>query len=803
MIRLRATALALVGATAALLCFPVCPRAETPNLVRDALDDLLQLETNPHELAPEARTARLQRGVEAVQRARLAGNRDGDPALESSLSSNAALLLRLRVLEAQATAWERWSEGIASALEADSLAAALHVRMGELTAEDATLVLAAGLTPPRREMQTWTARLYEDWRRRWFAPDSVALDASDVLRFHWLAQRDARVLDDVARRPPRSSLEATLATLARAALAGTTTLVAADDAGRRLALAMHALASDGAIAPRWVATAARAADFRDRTPAAHRARMHALDSLQAHLGATHVRATPILGTRHDYYRKPGTRGPALSQAGEARARVLAERALAALRVAAGDVALAAAGVQASVEVEPVEIVPSQSVAYTWTLASAAELARLDARVRVAGNAVAVAAIFDSTSAQRIVRTRFITLGPASIGTVLTPQIGLLVTLPDWGAIEVADRVPVRVVAPIQASLAPVGGPVVHGASKTVEAIVTSRAPEPIVGSLRVTTTTDFNVAPARSFQFDLRRPGQSARATLELGWPAIASPGSYDVAVKLEVGREVIGTLRTRLVRPMHWAIAGPFSSPNPDRTLAPENGVDLEARFPGSGGVQTTWQAAPPEGYDADGALDLEALFPGVAAPACAVAFTVIESPVASLATLRIEGANRVRWNGRPVGADGRIQLDRGRNTLLARTSAGKDGWRLLATISGSDGEPLRILANDLGRLLDGFDRLGKAAWRRPGEQPTDRLVTLRYRTSKATEVSVLGVFNAWVPQTLARQPDGTWMRDLRLMPGRYPYKLLVDGRLRPDPEAPASEPDGFGGRNSLLIVR
>ncbi len=802
MIRTRVTALALAGVMAALFSLPPCARAETPRLVRDALDDLLQLEIDPHGLALEARSARLQRGVETVQRARLAGNRDGDPALESSLAQNAALLLRLRVLEAQAATWERWSEGVAWALEADSLAAALHARMGELSADDAILVLAAGLAPSRHEAEIWTARVYEDWRRRWFAPDSVGVDASDVLRFHWLAQRDARVLDDAVRRVANSNLDATLVTLARAALAGSTPLFSADDAGRRLALAMRALAGDGVIALGWVATASRAADFQDRTPAAHRARMQALDSLQAHFGATHERATPILGTRNNYYRKTGTSGPA-SQVAEAQARILAVRALAALRVAAGDVALAAAGIQASIDVEPVEIVPHQSVAYTWTLASAVRLARLDAQVRVGGNIVPTAAISDSSSAPRTVRTRFVGLGPANIGTVLTPQVDLLLALPDWGAIEIADRVSVRVVAPIQASLAPVGGTVVHGASKSVEAIVTSRAPEPIVGSLRVTTTTDFTVAPARSFQFDLRRPGQSARAKLELGWPATASPGSYDVAVKLEVGREVIGTLRTRLVRPMHWAIAGPLPPPARNGTLAPENGVDLEARFPGSGGMQTTWQAAPPEGYDADGALDLEALFPGVTAPACAVAFTVIESPIASPATLHIEGASRVRWNGRPVATDGRIQLEHGRNTLLARTCANQDGWRLRATIVGSDGEPLRILANDLARLLDGFDRLGKAAWRRPGEQPTDRLVTLRYRTGKATEVAVLGVFNAWVPQTLARQPDGTWMRDLRLMPGRYPYKLLVDGRLRPDPEAPASEPDGFGGRNSLLIVR
>ena len=798
----RVAAVVLAGAMVAAV-LPSQAVAAFPPLAREALHDLLQLETDPEGLSPGERTARLQRGAEAVERARLSGNRNADPALETTLAQNAALLLRLRVLEAQASAWGHWSEGVGWALEADSLAAALHPRIGELSPEDAILVLAAGLAPARRESQRWTARLYEDWRRRWFAPDAVAVDERDALAFHWLAQRDARVLDDVMQRSPHSNRDATLAKLARAALDGRSTLVAADDPGRRLALAVRALADDCAIPKAWVATATRAADFTDRTSSAHRDRMQGLDSLQSQFSAAIERATPILGTRHSYYRKPGTSGPVLSPAAEARARRLAVRAIAALRFAGGDLALAAAGVQAVVDVEPVEIVPHQSVTFAWTLESAAPLACSGVRVRVAGKEIPLQQQLDSPLERSVVRTRFVSLGSAGLGALLAPPVALAIELPGWGAIEIVDHVTVRVVAPIQASLAPIGGSVVHGNSKTVEAIVTSRAPEPITGALRIVAATDFQVAPARSFQFDLRRPGQSSRAKLELTWPANASPGTYDVTVKLDVGQDGIVTLRTRLVRPFHWAIAGPFAPPAKGATLPPENGVDLEARFPGAGGVQMAWQAAPPEGYDADGALDLEALFPGVPAPACAVTFTVIESQLASLAQLQVEGATRVRWNGRPVGTDGRIQLEQGRNTLLARTCSGPEGWRLRATLLGPDGEPLRVLANDLARLLDGFDRLGKAAWRRPGEQPTDRLVTLRYRTGMAAEVAVLGVFNAWVPQTLARQPDGTWLRDLRLMPGRYPYKLLVDGRLRPDPEAPASEPDGFGGRNSLLIVR
>ena len=104
---------------------------------------------------------------------------------------------------------------------------------------------------------------------------------------------------------------------------------------------------------------------------------------------------------------------------------------------------------------------------------------------------------------------------------------------------------------------------------------------------------------------------------------------------------------------------------------------------------------------------------------------------------------------------------------------------------------------------MLDGYAALHNSPARVAGTGPIDRLVTLRFRAaSDAQDVAVLGTFNSWVPVGLQRQPDGTWQRELRLTPGTYAYKLLVDGRLRPDPEAGKTEPDGFGGRNSVLVV-
>jgi hypothetical protein len=53
-----------------------------------------------------------------------------------------------------------------------------------------------------------------------------------------------------------------------------------------------------------------------------------------------------------------------------------------------------------------------------------------------------------------------------------------------------------------------------------------------------------------------------------------------------------------------------------------------------------------------------------------------------------------------------------------------------------------------------------------------------------------------------LTRRGD-TWQIGLYLFPGRYTYGFILDGaRWIPDPNAPFQEDDGFGRRNSVLIV-
>lgn len=75
------------------------------------------------------------------------------------------------------------------------------------------------------------------------------------------------------------------------------------------------------------------------------------------------------------------------------------------------------------------------------------------------------------------------------------------------------------------------------------------------------------------------------------------------------------------------------------------------------------------------------------------------------------------------------------------------------------------------------------------------------------AQKVAVTGDFNNWdadgVPLKAAGKP-GLWETELRIPPGVYSYNFIVDGELLvPDPNSTNQMPDGYGGTDSLLLVK
>lgn len=83
-------------------------------------------------------------------------------------------------------------------------------------------------------------------------------------------------------------------------------------------------------------------------------------------------------------------------------------------------------------------------------------------------------------------------------------------------------------------------------------------------------------------------------------------------------------------------------------------------------------------------------------------------------------------------------------------------------------------------------------------------RRVTFKVRAPLAEGVVVAGDFNNWNPHEYPMKKDdqGFWKVTLLLAPGRYEYKLLVDGRWWEDIKGVNITPNPFGTLNRLLFV-
>ncbi len=83
---------------------------------------------------------------------------------------------------------------------------------------------------------------------------------------------------------------------------------------------------------------------------------------------------------------------------------------------------------------------------------------------------------------------------------------------------------------------------------------------------------------------------------------------------------------------------------------------------------------------------------------------------------------------------------------------------------------------------------------------------VEFTFAGSARTGVAVCGDFNSWgtTVNKMAQQADGTWTATVKLAPGSYGYKFLIDGTTwKQDEGNPAAADDGFGGKNSIIVVK
>jgi 1,4-alpha-glucan branching enzyme len=80
----------------------------------------------------------------------------------------------------------------------------------------------------------------------------------------------------------------------------------------------------------------------------------------------------------------------------------------------------------------------------------------------------------------------------------------------------------------------------------------------------------------------------------------------------------------------------------------------------------------------------------------------------------------------------------------------------------------------------------------------------TFTYIAPTAKKVELVADFTGWqeAPLPMKKSKGGTWTRAVSLVPGRYEYRLLVDGEWRDDPHCPDRQPNQFGGENCVRVV-
>ena len=149
----------------------------------------------------------------------------------------------------------------------------------------------------------------------------------------------------------------------------------------------------------------------------------------------------------------------------------------------------------------------------------------------------------------------------------------------------------------------------------------------------------------------------------------------------------------------------------------------------------------------------------------------------------------------------------------VVADLFAGADRARLAGSVDGVRaelvGERLALRAEAPGLALvplvvDG-EPVALAV-----EAATRPQVTFRFEPDLATDdaplpqVFVIGGFNDWsrTATPLRRQPDGALAATVAVTPGRYEYKLTVDGAEVLDPASRDSVANPFGAYNNVLVV-
>ena len=98
------------------------------------------------------------------------------------------------------------------------------------------------------------------------------------------------------------------------------------------------------------------------------------------------------------------------------------------------------------------------------------------------------------------------------------------------------------------------------------------------------------------------------------------------------------------------------------------------------------------------------------------------------------------------------------------------------------------------------------KVAKKPTAKKPTAKAVTFTVHAEKGKAVYVAGEFNQWNPtakKMAYKARAGIYAATVKLAPGEYQYKFVIDGTWCADPENANAVPNDQGTFNSVIEVR
>jgi hypothetical protein len=307
-------------------------------------------------------------------------------------------------------------------------------------------------------------------------------------------------------------------------------------------------------------------------------------------------------------------------------------------------------------------------------------------------------------------------------------------------------------------------------------------------------------------------PEDSTAVTLNVEIPSPCRPGVFPFTLKFITGEREAGTIQASLFKPYQWAFLGPFAGGNLDKKFPPENGVALLNAYD-AGKRKIQWAPVPASATGPRGDVVMRRL---IDETGVSYLYTVVAVPyetdigarlVSNCPAALFVNGKRVLVNTAAAGdsTTGNVHLHGDKNHILVKM-VGDASATVAFGLGNDDNIAADEFNNDLAELVEGYQEL-LARSGASEEVPSEarRLVTFTYEDPAANAVSVVGSFNGWSPEThrLQRTAEGHWELTLSLAPGRYSYRFLIDQKKQVlDPSTALTEPDGYGGQNSVVVV-